>query len=67
MSHQLARSLFEIGNLKSIFVHLDYATPEEMREDFVKFAKARNFVESSIERAEEERWLMRLTEIDHRG
>jgi len=63
MSYQLTRSLFETGNLKSIFVHSDYATPEEMKEDFVKFAKARNFVEPSIERTEEERWLMKLTEI----
>jgi hypothetical protein len=62
MSGWLISPLFETGNLKSIFVYSDYLTPSEMKDDFEKFARAKGFIEPSIER-EKEYWLMRLKEL----
>lgn len=54
--------LFERGNLKSVFLHSDYSTPEEMREDLEKFATARHYIEPSITKIRDGLWQMRLSE-----
>jgi hypothetical protein len=56
------KSLFRRGYVKSLFVHSDHRSPEEMRDELSIFAKMKNFVKVDLSKMNEELWQLRLTE-----
>jgi hypothetical protein len=56
------RFLYESGYLKSLFILSDYKSPEEMEEDISRFAKTRHFIETSIQKINEEVWRLIFVE-----